>query len=367
MAKKLRFKVVLLTGILVFCVGLSCVEKVVLHRRWLIWPELIKEAGMEMVWDNELPIKETETLERLFILGNRIYALSNHNYMVSLNREKGDIVFSRPLARAGFPVLGLELYDNELISIIGNRLVEIDPEFGTEHGTQRLSVGATCPAARNSSCFYLGGADRRMHALRAVDKVQIFDVAAENDSMITSIVADEKFVVFATEAGNVISVAPDRPKRQWRFDATGGVAGAMAMDAGSLFFASEDTYVYKLDLLDGKLLWKYQTSAILEKGPLLTQGVVYQYVGEHGLTAIDKKDGTLLWQLADGADLLAESKGRAYVITKNSELVVMDNNTGRRVSSANFAGVSRYVANVFDSKIYIADESGRIACLRPIE
>ena len=151
-------------------------------RQWLVSPELLKQAELEILWENKLPIKRGESLERLFILGNRIYGLSDQNFMVSLNREKGNVIFSRSIAETGFPVVGLGLYKDELFSVAGNKLVEINPESGTERSAKRLGFGVTCPAARNSSYFYVGGTDRRMHVLRSEDKVQVFEVAAESDS-----------------------------------------------------------------------------------------------------------------------------------------------------------------------------------------
>jgi len=99
----------------------------------------------------------------------------------------------------------------------------------------------------------------------------------------------------------------------------------------------------------------------------VTGDVVYQYVRGKGLVAIDKKSGEFMWEVNGGADLLSESGGKAYVITGDGELVVMDNKAKKRLYSVNFAGVSQYVANVVDSKIYIADAGGRIACLKPME
>jgi hypothetical protein len=45
----------------------------------------------------------------------------------------------------------------------------------------------------------------------------------------------------------------------------------------------------------------------------------------------------------------------------------MDNVSAKKLYSVNFAQVSRYAANITDSKIYIANEQGRIACLQPVE
>jgi len=366
MSEMIRCRLVLLVSVIVLCAGLSGVAAEV-GSRWLVSPELLEHAGLKISWDNKLPIKETESLERLLILGNRIYALSDHNYMVSLNREKGNVIFSGPVAEVGLPVVGLELYEDRLFSIIGGELVEISPEFGTKLGSERLGFGITCPAVRNSSYFYVVGTDRRIHTLRAEDKVQVFEVSAENESVITSVIAGENFVVFATDAGNVRSIRPDGPILLWPFDAADAIAGPIVRDGGSLFFASKDTNVYNLNIYTGKLIWKYQTAAVLDRQPRVTQEVVYQYVRNKGLAAVDKKSGKFIWQLPEGVDLLAEADGRAYVITNAGTLVVMDNEKAKRLYSVNFAQVSKYVSNVIDSKIYIADDAGRIVCLVPIK
>jgi outer membrane protein assembly factor BamB len=366
MLKMSRCRLVLLVSFFVFC---AVLESTAMEgsSRHLVSRELLKQAELEILWETKLPIKRGESLERLFILGNRIYGLSDQNFMVSLNRETGNVIFSRSIAEVGFPVVGLGLYKDELFSVAGNKLVEINPESGTERSAKRLGFGVTCPAARNSSYFYVGGTDRRMHVLRSEDKVQVFEVAAESDSMITSIVADENSVVFATDDGNVISITPDKSKRLWQFDAAGGIAWPIVRDGESLFAASGDTNVYRLNARTGKFVWKYQTGAKLEKGPQVTQGVVYQYVRDEGLVAIDKESHERIWQLAEGVDLLAEADGKAYVITKVGTLVVMDNKKAKQLCSVDFAGVSRYASNVADSRIYIADKSGRIACLQPIK
>jgi len=337
----------------------------------LVSRKLLEHARLKIQWETKLPIRATERLERLFILGNHIYALSDHNYVVSLNKETGHEIFSQSFAPAGYTMLGLELYKDELdkdelISIIGNSLVEINPEFGTEFRSKSLGFGVTCPAARNSSYFYLAGVDKRLRVLRAKDKVELFKVGAEK--IITSVIADDDFVVFSTDAGNVISMRPDKPNRLWQFEAGDGIVGPMLRDGESLFVASKDTYVYKLNLQHGRTpVWKYQTGGILDVSPRVTREVVYQYVRYRGLSAIDKNSGALIWQLPEGVDLLAEANGKAYVITNAGTLVVMDNKKAKRLYLVNFARVSKYATNVTDSKIYIADEAGRIACLRPVK
>ncbi len=334
----------------------------------LVSKELLNEAGLEMVWQIEMPMKVGEELKQLYIVGDRVYGLSSCNYLAAINRKTGRVAFSRSIGEEPFPVLGFSHFEDEIYSIVGNKLVEMDLGFGEDRVQKSFDFGVVCPAARNSNYFYIGGSDRRVHTYNARNKVQVFEAATISDSPITYVLADDEYVVFSTVAGDVLCITPDRPKQLWKqFKADGAIVGPMVSDGVRLIFASKDTNVYSIDLFSGELEWKYPSGAVLKQGPTVTTRVVYQYVEERGLAAIDKITGAFKWQIADGAGLLAESGGKAYVISREGKLIVMDNTEGERLYSVNLIGVSKYAANVNDSKMYVADARGRIACLQPIE
>lgn len=337
----------------------------------LVSPELLKHARLKILWANELPIKKNESINRMFLLGNRIYVISDHNYVLSLSRDNGRIVFAKTVAPAGLLIAGMTLYGEQPLYVNGSSVVQLDAESGTETKTVNLGQGMTCPAARNSSHFYLAGVDNRLHVLRAEDRVQTFEAAADSDSTITSVLADDNFVIFATAAGEVVSLVPNRPNRLWQFNAFDAIAGPVVRDYMSLFFASKDTNVYRLDMVAGpqrrRLVWKFQAPGLLEEAPRVTQTVVYQHVRSKGVVAIDKQAGSLLWLAPGGLDLLAESRRKAYVMTEAGTLVVMNNATGKKLYDVNLAGITKYAANSVDDKIYIADKRGRMTCLQPVE
>ena len=370
MLKMLRCGFILPAGLLVLFVMQNCFAAGS-NSRPLVAPELLKHAKLKILWENELPIKKNESLDRLLLLDNRLYAISNSNYLMHLNKKNGKIIFGRNIAPAGFPIAELKPYGDELLSVDGSRLIQIDAQSGTELKQMDAGFRISCPAARNSTHIYLAGIDNRLHIYRAKDRVKKFEVAAENDSLITSILAEDNFVIFGTAAGNIISFMPDTPQRLWQFDASKAIAGPIVKDGRSLFFASKDTNVYRVDIVGlperKRLVWKHQTAAVLEKAPRVTQRIVYQPVHGKGLSAIDRATGALLWSVPGGIDLLAESGNRAYVITNTGTLVVMDNVKAKKLYSANFAEVSKHVSNVTDDIIYIADNRGRIACLQPVE
>lgn len=335
----------------------------------LISEELLAEAGLEMVWQREMPMKVGEKLASLYVVGDVVYGVSSLNYLVSINRENGKVMFSRGIGGAGLPILGLKHFDDEVYSVVGNRLLQMDLGFGEDRGEKSFDFGVVCPPVRNSRYFYIGGSDRRVHAYNSETKVLVFEAAAMSDSLVTDIVAGEDFVVFSTVAGDVLCIAPHRPRQLWEeaFKAEAAIVGPMVRVGRQLIFASMDTNVYSVDLYSGRLDWKYPSGAVLKVGPVVTRVVVYQYVEERGLAAIERLTGRFKWQLADGFNLLSESDGRAYVVTRTGRLVVMDNIKNEELYSVNLLGVSKYASNVNDSKMYVADERGRIACLQPAE
>ncbi len=335
----------------------------------LIARDLLDHANLTMVWQQKLPVKPGEDLSEFVIIGDRLYLRSDRNYLWALDRAKGDIVFSRSIAPRYTPVLGLGSYGDSLISVVGGQLVELSEQTGAQQRVCDLELGIVALPARNSQFFYVSAADRRLHVFRAKDLVRAFKVSPGNESLITTVMADEDMVVFGTDKGNVVSMMPDAPRKLWQFDVPGALAGPVIRDNSSFYFASTDTHVYRVDAMNvttAALIWRFQTEAVLDRGPRVTDGLVYQYASRRGLTAIDKQTGQAVWSLPDGVDLLAEAGGRAYVITKSRTLTVMDNAAGRRLYAANFAPVTDHASNTVDARLYVADETGRVACLEPV-
>ena len=141
--------------------------------------------------------------------------------------------------------------------MVGNKLTQINNQTAQTISEKSFDYGVVCSAARNKNFFYIGGSEKRVHALKADNKVEVFKVAAESDSAITAILADENFVVFGTEAGDVICITPERPVKLWSFRAAGAIIEPLVKDADNLYFASKDTNIYCVDLKDGGLKWKY--------------------------------------------------------------------------------------------------------------
>lgn len=334
----------------------------------LVGKELLKQAGLETIWEYKLPINAGDTVSQLFVRDDLIYILSKRNFIFCLNRNNSKRMFEDSFGQPGFGIMGFDLYDDELISIVGNRLVQVDSISGNEKGAKNIEFGITCPAGRNRDNFYIAGSDNRIRILRARDKVELFQVAAENDSAITSLVAADDMMIFATQQGNVIATLPNKPVKLWQFDASEAIADPIVREGNALYLSSKDTYIYKLDIRSpGSPIWKYQTAAMLDQGPVLAKKVLYQKVKNKGLTAIDAETGKFIWLVQGGLAILAQDEHISYVIKLAGEMIKMDNKLKKQLNSVTFPNVTGFAVNTIDEKIYLAGNAGRIVCLKPAQ
>ena len=70
----------------------------------LVSPELIDYAGLSVNWQMMLAVNETERLDRMYVFDKYLYVLTNHNYLVCIDRAAGSIRFELQLASAGLPI-----------------------------------------------------------------------------------------------------------------------------------------------------------------------------------------------------------------------------------------------------------------------
>lgn len=345
----------------------------------LVSPDLLKAANLRIAWENSLPMNRNESLEQMLILGDQIYIMSSSNFAMSLDRNNGQRIFTRSLVSEGLKPEGFVFIDandannvnGEIMYHLGSKYIELEVANGIEKKSTEVGFGIVCPVVRNKSYFYVSGVDDRLHVYKAQDRAEMFKVAAKNDSLITSVIADEDFIVFGTDKGNIYSMLPGSPSSLWEFEAAGGIVGQIVRDSNSLYFSGQDMNVYRVDvsnLYTKNFIWKTLVPGMIQKAPRVTSNVVYQsaFSRNMSISAMDKDTGRLLWTLPKGIELLAESRGRAYIITEDNTLVVMDNASAKQIYSVNFTGVSRQAYNTVDSKIYIGNKSGKIACLEPL-
>ncbi|MFH1614717.1 MAG: PQQ-binding-like beta-propeller repeat protein [Planctomycetota bacterium] len=329
----------------------------------IISHEILNKAAMRLVWQNAVALKQAEQIERLIPYGDTIYVLTDQNYLFALDRVRGTFRFGITLGPKHIPVFGPEFYEKELLVISGAKLLEIDADFGTIKRTTDLPFRASCAAVRNVMYIYAGGTDKRVHALNAETAVPSFQAMADDGSAITSVTTLANTVIFTTDTGYVVNILPTEPVLSWQLKAVRGIPVPVAQDKNWVIVSSDDTNVYKLSRVTGQLMWKFHSGARLVDQAALTENYVYQYARQKGLYIIDNKSGKQIWLEPTGRAILTEIDDIAYIITWNNRIIIIDNKNVKKLGEVDFSGIRRYVTNSQESRVYVADQLGRVACI----
>jgi outer membrane protein assembly factor BamB len=207
--------------------------------------------------------------------------------------------------------------------------------------------------------------DKQLH-VTDYNMFTIFRVNPNDDSEITSIVANETSIAFATSSGKVYSMDANHPIKRWEFDTVGAINAPLTKLDDVIYVSSKDTNLYKLDAHNGKQIWKFYTGCFLGVSARAYDKVVYQNAPNKGLYAIDANSGKQIWLSKDGADVLAQDANTAYVISKKNICEVMDNLKAKKLYTINFEAVTAFATNPFDSKMYVMEDN-KILCIAQIK
>lgn len=332
----------------------------------VISEKLLNQAGLETVWQNAIALNPKEKVQRITVLGDYLYILTDSNYLFCLNRNTGQLNLAVSAATPKLPVFEPAVYKNFAYIVAANNLIVIDLQQGAELYRKNIPFSVSATAAVNASYFYFASMDRRLHATDP-NVHEVFKASADNASGITSVLATDSFVVFATDGGNIICMEAAAPKEIWQRDVVGAITAPLTAVQGWLYVSSRDTNLYKLDAGSGKMAWKFpfHTGSALATSARAAEDTVYQYAPGKGLYAIDANSGKLLWLLPDGVDLLAQDGNTAYIFDKNNTCIVMDNKQAKKIYTINFAPVTVFATNVNDARIYIM-ENKNISCIQPV-
>jgi eukaryotic-like serine/threonine-protein kinase len=113
----------------------------------------------------------------------------------------------------------------------------------------------------------------------------------------------------------------------WRFKTRGKVRSSPALSGHTLYFGSEDGFLYALDAATGALEWRLSTGAEISSSPAVVDGLVYVASGDDRLYAVAASTGRVRWTFHTGRPLgyaLFGSDPRTHDYWASSPAVVGD-------------------------------------------
>ncbi len=172
------------------------------------------------------------------------------------------------------------------------------------------------------------------------------------------------YVFYSLNLGN------DQPV--WTFSgATDHYIGGALVDAGNIYVASADSFLYALDP-NGNLRWKFKAGHAIWGTPVLDGDTLYVSSLDHHIYAVDSGTGNLAWESDDlGGAIVASPTlgpdGAMYAGTfgmktdnpeKSSKLLALESSSGRVRWSAPTKGWIFVSPLLQDGVLYFGDSDG---------
>jgi len=161
---------------------------------------------------------------------------------------------------------------------------------------------------------------------------------------------------------------------RWNFTTGARIQSSASIgDDGTVFFGSDDNYVYAVHGQNGTLKWKYLTGDLVYSSPTIGgNGMVYVGSADNNVYALDEQSGTLLWSHTCGADVyssVAISADKTFVVVGSYDFVLyaLDSLTGVLLwtFSVGAATTSSAAIATSDGSIYVGSDSMFVYALSP--
>ncbi|NMC21391.1 MAG: PQQ-binding-like beta-propeller repeat protein [Thermogutta sp.] len=136
---------------------------------------------------------------------------------------------------------------------------------------------------------------------------------------------------------------------------------------GKLWAAAEDGFVFCLNERDGKLLWRLSTGEPIGEPPVLIEDSLYVVTRFGGMYRVKADSGDIVWRTRGPTKFIAASAKRVYTRDALGQLVYLDKESGARLGQLDIAAFHFQITNSETDRIYLADKSGLIQCLREID
>jgi|GEM_PF-304207 len=136
---------------------------------------------------------------------------------------------------------------------------------------------------------------------------------------------------------------------------------------GTLYFSTNKGFVYCLDGLERKVLWKFEAQKSLVTPPYLGQERIYVLDRENTIYCLDKK-GKLLWKKKIEENItsdIRENRGKIYLGTEEGGLFVLNSLQGELFWRFQAGGAIRSDPTFYLSNVIFGCDDGNLYFLSP--
>jgi outer membrane protein assembly factor BamB len=398
MSKTLSFLLVCICGLLAGCSHPAVYESLPV--------QMLPAGSFALSWIYPLDLSD-DSVTTIDVRDQWVYVITADKKVTALDRKSGKFKFAATVNTPSphlhppveltdkivFPtVISLEIFDKK-----GNHLSSMPLRSTLRSG----AAGSSRASDITNDTIYFGADDPAGGRVIAKYVAHDFDInrwelLTPGGAIASTPVFFDDVLYVATEAGQVYAVNENRAP-VWNIDthifqAAGPIIADLKVDKDGLYIASKDSHLYcvnpvntldadsKTNHVGGTLKWEFFPGAPLSATPAPTADMVYQYIPDQGMAAIDKLKGPFIrparWIYPGATQFLAEDDHYAYLLVPRTDLddknktdnfiIAVDKQTGEKAFESRHSDYSVFGTNLNDNLIYAGYATGQILAIEPV-
>ncbi|GJM25981.1 MAG: hypothetical protein DHS20C16_23960 [Phycisphaerae bacterium] len=335
----------------------------------------LNALGYFKYWSLDLEMDRGGYVRDAYRIDDSLYVVSEKGDVFSLHADIGLSRWSRNLTESVYQVFEPQHFSSvggAALAVIATtpRVYVLDRYTGDEVKDLTLSASVGSAVVAQGASLFFGSSDGHLYSMVWDDPRKseaIFSWKAMAGGPVGAkphLVNGGEDLVFASRSGSVFNCTAGQKILNWDFHADGAIEGEIAVDPESVYVASSDRSLYRLDMVSGVPRWRVRFPEPLHDSPVVIGNMVFQFCDTQGVSGIDAETGKVLWNVGSARNVVCRN-GDKVIVGNGTRLQLVAADTGAVLETVTLPTHTRALLNPQDETLYAVSRLGTVFCAKP--
>jgi outer membrane protein assembly factor BamB len=335
----------------------------------------LNALGYFKYWSLDLDMDRGGYVRDAYRIDDSLYVVSENGDIFALHADIGLSRWARNLTESVYRVFEPQHFSSEggaTLAVIATtpRVFILDRYTGDEVKDLTLSASVGSAVVAHGGSLFFGSSDGHLYSMvwndpRTHEAIFNWKVMAGGPVGATPhLVNGGEDLVFASQNGSVFNCTAGQKILNWDYQADGAIEGEIAVDPESVYVASSDRSLYRLDMASGAPRWRVRFPEPLHVGPVVIGNMVFQYCDTQGVSGIDAETGKVLWNVGSARNVVCRN-GDKVIVSAGTQLQLVATDSGAVLETVTLPTHTRALLNTEDETLYAVSRLGTVLCAKP--
>lgn len=328
-----------------------------------------RQARLENIWSTALRVDPARgRVQSIRFHSNLVFAQTSSGVVQAIDAETGRTYWTTEVGSADLETTPPSINDKYVAVTNGSNLYVLSRATGAILFVQRLGGAPSAGTAVSENDVVVPLSDGILEAYK-LKRERLLDHVPQrfsgSGSPSTAPIVVGNRTIWSTPAGYVYSREIAKTIAQFRFRLDDHVDAAPAYMGPFVYAASRSGRVYAIQEEMGTEIWQFPTENAISEPIITVNGRLIVVTEKAEMFRLDPRVGSQIWYAPGVARFLSISLNRIYALDPQGSIVVLDADTGSRLTTVPTSGrFDVATLNTDTDRVYLCDSFGLLQCLR---